>query len=83
VQAFDIAIAQRADAILVGNDTVMLANRRQVVERDTSPASDVSPRAKASGVDELPGDARLQILYSGLARRRSIWEFLESRPFCP
>jgi ABC-type uncharacterized transport system substrate-binding protein len=32
VQAFDTAIAQRADAILVGNDTVMLANRRQVVE---------------------------------------------------
>jgi putative ABC transport system substrate-binding protein len=32
VQAFDTAIAQRADAILVGNDTVALANRRQVVE---------------------------------------------------
>jgi putative tryptophan/tyrosine transport system substrate-binding protein len=32
VQAFDVAIAQRADAILVGNDTVMLANRGQVVE---------------------------------------------------
>ncbi len=32
VRAFDTAIAQRADAILVGNDTVTLANRRQVVE---------------------------------------------------
>jgi putative tryptophan/tyrosine transport system substrate-binding protein len=32
VQAFDIAIAQRADAILVGTDTVTLANARQVVE---------------------------------------------------
>jgi putative tryptophan/tyrosine transport system substrate-binding protein len=31
-RAFDTAIAQRADAILVGNDTVTLANRRQVVE---------------------------------------------------
>ena len=32
VQAFDTAIARRADAILVANDTVTLANRRQVVE---------------------------------------------------
>ena len=32
VQAFDTAIAQRADAILVANDTVTLANRGQVVE---------------------------------------------------
>jgi putative ABC transport system substrate-binding protein len=32
VRAFDTAVAQRADAILVGNDTVLLANRRQVVE---------------------------------------------------
>jgi putative ABC transport system substrate-binding protein len=31
-QAFDTAIAQRADAILVGNDTVTLVHRRQVVE---------------------------------------------------
>jgi putative ABC transport system substrate-binding protein len=32
VRAFDTAIAQRADAILVANDTVTLANRGQVVE---------------------------------------------------
>jgi putative ABC transport system substrate-binding protein len=32
VRAFDTAIAERTDAILVGNDTVTLANRRQVVE---------------------------------------------------
>ncbi len=32
VRAFNTAVAQRADAILVGNDTVTLANRRQVVE---------------------------------------------------
>jgi ABC-type uncharacterized transport system substrate-binding protein len=31
-RAFDTAIAQRVDAILVTNDTVTLANRRQVVE---------------------------------------------------
>jgi putative tryptophan/tyrosine transport system substrate-binding protein len=35
VGAFDTAIAQRVDAILVGNDTVTLANRRQVVELAT------------------------------------------------
>ena len=32
VRAFDTAIAQRADAIFVQNDTVTLTNRRQVVE---------------------------------------------------
>jgi putative ABC transport system substrate-binding protein len=32
VRAFDTAIAWRADAMLVGNDTVTQANRRQVVE---------------------------------------------------
>ena len=32
VRAFDTAIAQRADAILVANDSVTLTNRRQVVE---------------------------------------------------
>jgi len=32
VRAFDTAIADRADAILVQNDTVTLTNRRQVVE---------------------------------------------------
>jgi putative tryptophan/tyrosine transport system substrate-binding protein len=32
VRAFDTAIAQRADAILVANDTVTLTNRQQVVE---------------------------------------------------
>ena len=31
-RAFETAIAQRADVILVGNDTVTAANRRQVVE---------------------------------------------------
>jgi putative ABC transport system substrate-binding protein len=32
VRAFDTAVAQRADVILMGIDTVLLANRRQVVE---------------------------------------------------
>jgi putative tryptophan/tyrosine transport system substrate-binding protein len=32
VRAFDTAVAQRADVILVGIDTIVLANRRQVVE---------------------------------------------------
>jgi putative tryptophan/tyrosine transport system substrate-binding protein len=32
VRAFNTAVAERADAIIVGNDTVALANRRQVVE---------------------------------------------------
>jgi putative ABC transport system substrate-binding protein len=32
VRAFDTTIAQRADAILVANDTVTLTNRHQVVE---------------------------------------------------
>jgi putative ABC transport system substrate-binding protein len=31
-RAFDTAVAQRADALLVGNDTVTQANRRQLVE---------------------------------------------------